>query len=440
MSADGHRGTRAIQTMVEYAPATGGLALWMEHRDVDDRNDVPVIANDGRCVYYGPGFSRLPPEQQVGLVAHQVLHVALRHAPRQAELRGLVGEVDPELFTTCADAIVNTSLGHLSWLELPPGSVRLESLLSDHLGIRRDPTAALLEWDVESLYRRVDDRKARKARTGSGRTQGEKGATGDGEGKTPRPAPTQDGPVARGVREAGRGAPRDLLAPDPDTVRPEGAAEQAREWAERVTRAHAGDGEFSMLRGLLADLPRVRTPWETVLRTRLARGLTREPERSWSRPARSYLANRGRTAGGRRMPWEPGIVSSRKVPRLVVVVDVSGSVDDALLERFATEVEAITRRMNAQLVLVVGDHKVRAVEAFEPGVSSLREVEFQGGGGTDFTPLLEEATRHRPDLCVVLSDLWGPALHRPPYPVLWAVPPHAAHVQEPFGRKLVLAD
>ena len=31
------------------------------------------------------------------------------------------------------------------------------------------------------------------------------------------------------------------------------------------------------------------------------------------------------------------------------------------------------------------------------------------GGGTDFTPLLEEAARHRPDLTVVLTDLEGPA-------------------------------
>ena len=84
------------------------------------------------------------------------------------------------------------------------------------------------------------------------------------------------------------------------------------------------------------------------------------------------------------------------MPRLVVVVDVSGSIDDALMERFAREIEAITRRLEAGLVLVIGDERVRQVTQFEPGRSSLREIEFQGGGGTDFTPLLEEAARHRP--------------------------------------------
>ena len=45
--------------------------------------------------------------------------------------------------------------------------------------------------------------------------------------------------------------------------------------------AHAGDGAHSMLRTLIADLPRVRTPWEQVLRRQLARGLAPLPELSW---------------------------------------------------------------------------------------------------------------------------------------------------------------
>ena len=58
------------------------------------------------------------------------------------------------------------------------------------------------------------------------------------------------------------------------------AADQTREWGERVLRAHAGDGVHSMLRTLIADLPRTRTPWEQVLRTQLARSLSPKPLRS----------------------------------------------------------------------------------------------------------------------------------------------------------------
>ena len=41
-----HRGTRAIQHLVEFAPSTGGLALWVQH--VDRTEPVaPPLATDG---------------------------------------------------------------------------------------------------------------------------------------------------------------------------------------------------------------------------------------------------------------------------------------------------------------------------------------------------------------------------------------------------------
>ena len=138
------------------------------------------------------------------------------------------------------------------------------------------------------------------------------------------------------------------------------------------------------------------------------------------------------------MPWEPGFSSSKSVSRLVVIVDVSGSIESTLMERFAREIEAITRRLEAGLVLVIGDERVQRVVHFEPGRADLGDIRFKGGGGTDFTPLLEEADAHCPDIAVVLTDLEGPARFRPRWPVIWAVPQANADALAPFGRKLVL--
>jgi predicted metal-dependent peptidase len=94
------------------------------------------------------------------------------------------------------------------------------------------------------------------------------------------------------------------------------------------------------------------------------------------------------------------------------------------------------------LVLVIGDERVRAMQRFKPGsaaASALAQISFEGGGGTDFRPLLGEALQHRPDLIVVLSDLDGPVGKAPRVPVLWAVPEDQGHVVAPFGRTLVLA-
>ena len=111
------------------------------------------------------------------------------------------------------------------------------------------------------------------------------------------------------------------------------------------------------------------------------------------------------------------------MPRLVVVVvDVSGSIEEGWMARFAREIEALTRRLEASLVLVLvlvlGDDAVRQVLHFRPGDASLQGVSFHGGGGSDFTSLREEAEAHHSDLTVVLTDLQGPARLGPSAPVL----------------------
>lgn len=478
-----HRGTRAVQKMVEFAPSTGGLALWMRHQDVDElpgavdvqheQGMTPLTtANDGSVIYYLPSFEALSLPQQIGQVAHQVLHVALRHAQRARALQGLLGDVDTRLFNICADAIVNSTLGHLAWLELPGHAVTLEGLIASTLHRDQTAAAALLEWDLERLYRAIDDRRPaaswsspREHRRTDAQRDGASGQRSDRRGRgaphpehrpdpgTPSPrkaapdqAPTvpdqqppvrEDGPRASRARWLAEQTPPDLL-PAEQSAKPEQQAEEAREWRERLIRGHAGDGAHSMLRELIADLPKVRTPWEHLLRTLLTRGLARVPDRSWSRPARSYLANQGRTPGGQRLPWEPGITASRAVPRLVVMVDLSGSIEPELLQRFAREIEAISRRLEAGLTIIVGDQAVTGVAQFEPGRSNISDLAFVGGGGTDFSPLLREAERYAPDIAVFLTDLDGPADYKPSYPVIWAVPVAQAEVGQPFGRKLVL--
>ena len=144
--------------MVEFAPSTGGLALWVKHHDHPPTSDAPAVTTDGNTLFYGPSFEALPLPEQIGLVAHEVLHIALRHPQRFLELKQLLGGVDLKLYNICADAIVNSSLSHLGWLRLPRGAVLLDALLWTTLGIKTDAQAALLEWDVERLYRAMDDR------------------------------------------------------------------------------------------------------------------------------------------------------------------------------------------------------------------------------------------------------------------------------------------
>ena len=64
-----HRGVRAVQRMVGYAPPTASLALWVHHHDkmeTSATDDAPPVTTDGITLRYGPGFGALPLPQQVG--------------------------------------------------------------------------------------------------------------------------------------------------------------------------------------------------------------------------------------------------------------------------------------------------------------------------------------------------------------------------------------
>lgn len=496
LDAAGHRGTRAIQRLVEYAPASGGLALWMQHRDVDiaparvqfinadnRKSRHPwTIGNDGSTLYYGPAFANRPLEEQTGLVAHQVLHVALRHVDREQQLRKRLGDIDAELFAVCADAIVNASLSHLSWLALPKGSVLLDTLLLNVLGIEQPIDVSLHHWDTEKLYRAIDDRQETQ---GSGSSQ-QKRSGGQSSGESSNSASTtqgqsshqgdstqsadpadalssqdqnassaasasqngtahnsitseihhKDGPRAHAARQLAATIIRDLI-PAPSES-PETQTAQSQQWAMRLLRAHASDGGQSFMRQMLADNVTQTTPWEQILRTRLQRALSMQPDINWSRPSRSWLANRGRTASGKRLPWQPGTSYSRTAPRLCILVDVSGSVNDKVMQRFANEVNRIVRTFRTDALLIVGDDRVREQHPLKQGVSELRSIQFTGGGATDFVPLINAATAFKPDIGVFLTDLEGPAGDAPDWPIVWAVPIEANAQPVPYGQRIVM--
>lgn len=98
--------------------------------------------------------------------------------------------------------------------------------------------------------------------------------------------------------------------------------------------------------------------------------------------------------------------SPTKKPKLAVVLDVSGSVDDELLSSLMSEVQAIQRRYSIKSVtLVQVDAEIKNIEKF--GVSD-KFIKRQGSGGTIMEPgfkaLLEQSSREIPDMIICATD------------------------------------
>ena len=123
--------------------------------------------------------------------------------------------------------------------------------------------------------------------------------------------------------------------------------------------------------------------------------------------------------------------------RLTIAIDSSGSVDEALLSTFMSEVEAILIHFPSYVIdLIVCDAKVQSYRQIVSGEAL--EVEIKGGGGTDFRPVFEliESELVQPSLLLYFSDTKGNFPEDEPYyDVLWIA---SEPLDVPFGTVLTI--
>lgn len=383
------RAARALAHLGEVDPALAVLGLWCRHRDGE-----AATMTAGEVISYGPAFATLALPEQVGLVAHHILHVALRHSARMAGLHERLGDsFDPALYGLAADGIINETLilaGHA----IPRPAVTLTDLLAQAGLPEPSPIAALERWDADRLTMTLHADPSRAVRL-------------------------KDWGKSRGyVEDLGKGDPQDDAKP-----------QSAADWRNQMLRAmeagrKAGQG-IGRLGAVLADLAPVATPWEVHLRRLLALALTERPQTSWRRPAKAWVARMAEAdrSGTPAPVFEPGRLRQSLRPRIVIGLDTSSSIDAQTLRLLLAEAEGITRRTGAEAHLLAFDETVFQEQRLDPdGWPAFSAALLRQGGGTDYRDLFARAAGLAPSILIVLTDLDAPMPAKPRYPVLWAVP------------------
>lgn len=405
------RARAALRALAEADPAIAALSLWCAHRD------GPVTSTMGETITYGPDFEALAAHEQIGLAAHHILHVALRHSARSAVLEArLGGDFDAELFNLAADALINEAVlagDHA----LPRPAVLARDLIKRALGTEITAPEALADWDAERLYFAL------------------RGPGGEGV--------EREGAAAQAYAQSQAFDP-DL---EPDGAAPEEGAQahDAARWRQHITRAMdagraAGRG-IGRIGHRLADVSQPQVPWEQVLRRLLAQAVMRAPRPSPTRPARRWIAAtaQAQAAGAPQPGFEPGTQPLTDVPQIAIGFDASSSITDTQLALFWAEVAGIARRMRAGLHLMVFDDAIRHRARLDPTATRLSLPELPRGGGTAFIPVIEEALGLKASALVIFTDLEGDAGPAPRgLPVIWAMP-GAGTLRPPFGRLIDLS-
>jgi predicted metal-dependent peptidase len=327
------------------------------------------------------------PAQLGSVLVHHACHLLRDHAGRASGAG--VRPQEAATWVRAGDAEINDDLVQAG-LDLPGDCV-----LPQHLGAE---AGQLAEQYFAAL---------RRARPPGQPGQSAQGQPGSGQ--------RLDGPG----QPDGAGRPGDCGSGAHGFARPDEAAgpEGLSRWqaellrrlvAEEVRRAGQQPGTVPAgLRRWARDLLSPRVDWRKLLAAELRRAVADTAgavDYSYRRPSR-----RASAAGDVVLP-----ALRRPVPEVAVVCDTSGSMSEELLATALTEVEGLLRSLGLarQVRVLACDVAVAPAQR----VSSARQVELVGGGGTDMGAGVEAAARlkPRPAVTVVLTDGFTPWPEGPP--------------------------
>ena len=399
---------RGLRLVTAPLPHLAGLAASVRVQ-LDERVPTMGVFASGRMLANPAFVARLKDNELIFVLAHELLHLALR---THARAKGS-GQLE---INYAHDYIINDILRvELGFATVPAGGLDMPGA--------REKSAEQIVLEM----RRNADRMASKSRVFEGEQVTLRRALGPGDTGTER---QEAGDVLDEATE------RELF---PDAA--DEQAEQVKAMGEAAAKAlalakamgamkgkggaaDAADAQVvSALRGLY------RTPWELALQRWMES--VAPGERTFTRPSRRGGAV-GRAdivlPGRRRESW-----------MLNVVLDTSGSMAEEIPKVLGAIADFCDTVAVDQIRVVQCDTAVTSDELVSP--SELADYRVSGYGGSDLTPaMLTLAEDANVTACLIVTDgdIDYPA-EEMPYGVLWVLPAHAgAHFHPPYGHVVAM--
>jgi len=428
--------TRARSSLVLEHPFFGSIALRMELACDAECRDLWA---DGRTLACNPVYAANVSEKTlVSAVAHEVLHIALGHHVRR-------GERDETLWNKACDYAVNCILVE-SGFPLPDGAPYRKEYTEKSVDDIYKYLAAFHDDSSHSASTRNTEGEETSSVDGEGSADlgGEEGQANESRSGKPKEGDNSEG---RAEEEKGgkasdkkQGRERDAESSFSGEVRDhpllkENGGDDARRKAEEDSDIAMVQAAHEALR--MGDMPAgltrlVRRRIRPMLdwREQLSRFLEQcsDSDYSWTTPDRRYV-HQGLYLPSRR---------EAKLPEIVLAIDCSGSVDEALLARFCTELSGLLEAYDATLHVLYHDIKVNGTKTL-----TRQDMPFTltplGGGGTDYRPVPQaiDDMGMNPACVLWFTDLECDRFpEEPAWPVLWVT--SSEKRKPPFGDVLLM--
>ncbi|GGT92193.1 hypothetical protein GCM10010244_16550 [Streptomyces coeruleorubidus] len=349
---------RALSWFISSYPLLGGIASGVKlvaDAELARAHGIAIAAVNAEAgeIYVNP-LRQFDDEEWRFVLAHEMLHAALRHGDR-------CGTRDPYLFNIACDYVINGWLTEMQVGTMPEG-------------LLHDP--GLSGLSAEEVYDRIagDLRRMRRLATPRGKGVGD-------------------------VLGAPLGPPRDYV--DLDGFYRRGLA-QGLDLHQRQERGYLPGGLVEEIRAL-SHPP---LPWDARLARWFDEFVPRpEPVRSFARPSRRQAATPGIPRAGRYFPPE-------EVARCTfgVVLDTSGSMDRVLLGKALGAIASYAEARDVPAARVVFCDAAPHDAGYLPVTEIAGRVRVHGRGGTVLQPgidLLHRADDFPPGAPIlVITDGW----------------------------------
>jgi len=378
-------------------------------------------ATDAKTFYYNHDYiDAMSVEQTQFILAHEALHCALSHfSRRQHRIK--------HRWDLACDLAINPILVMEGMQPIPDTlyDPQYEGMTAEEIY----PTIDDLD-DRETQDQHVYDEDDREQQENDepDNDEGDKGDKPKDDKGTGGDQPQTDQDNQSGGNEAeldetqgGAGQPPPLTDAEKESL--------SVQWQQRL----AGAAQTAMQAGKMGDalarlvdhLLQPQLPWRMLL-ARYMTAVARD-DYSFQRPSRREGS---------------AILPSLRSSQLdvTIVIDTSGSINDAEINEFVSEVDAIKGQMRAGICLLACDDHVSesAPWLYEPWDTFSVPDDMQGGGGTDFRPAFEFAEQQgkQPDLLIYFTDAEGSFPdYEPSFPVIWLV---KGKQKIPWGQRVQL--
>jgi predicted metal-dependent peptidase len=314
--------------------------------------EVDTAGINNSTIYISETFLKyLPMKEMTGIITHELMHYLLDHFSRGTE--------NHELNNIAGDLAINTMIED-----------QIKTLLDNDLGIapgwgmfKDFPKGLSMEDYIKLLKNSNMKFETITVVVGSG------GGKGGKEIKKIR------------ITDA-NGNTKEVSINEIDKE----LADKIRDRIEENIRKYGTGGQPDLGKKILEMISKCN--WRAILKKYIRNSKPLRRSRSWSRENRVTDLIAGRI--------------KNKGTNIVVVIDVSGSMDSLIAELIG-ELKGILKE----------EKEVRVIEAHDqiykeyPLSSANRIKTIQTGGGTSFIPALERADQLRADVVIYLSDLEG---------------------------------